>query len=1021
MIKGEYMTRFFNSTFKTKLIVLLTVLCLLFSCVGLYACGDDEEVTDPSYDASEEADDVLIKNSSFAVGTYNVDLTNFPVTTPNGWSKAQTDNSSSSSAVNSGVVDTDNESWNTLLETLYSDSDFVSYLKNIYGYTQNDLLEGVRAEKGDPEYDANDEELNAYAIKTYVNITDKATFTNPGTSPEGNDDYIYMLNNIGKTTNYQLGLAQKITSSSSVTLEPGKVYGVSVWVKTANLDGQGEIGANIRLSNTFDSKSQAEYRISNIVANDWTKYTIYVKTDVEYAGTFTLVLGLGYGNGNANASDYYTEGTAYFDDITITEVDAEDFTETLTADNMVFGGEDEIEASIVKKADKHFISLYDMTFANSEANYFETLTSPTVTSAFTTSNITVDDGKGNQVPLTSAIKVGKDSTQTLTAKDGEYTVEVNKASATLTVKDKEGANFSLANEEYALISFEVKNELVAPAVTSVYVDVIDVYGNTILKNAATFTVDTTDGEFTRHFLLVKNNFTFGDIREFYINFVVGPNDVASLVYDSDFSTGSVTIKNVKIAKDSLNDDLAKEEFENVFDFLSDKASATVALHAGYENDFTEESEAANYDFSTRPGNFGDIMFGPTNVEGYTGIVPNHSYITSDVNAETYVDTRSASGKDYDVDGIAGLINTKYLSNYKYGAEIKSKLGFEDGDDDAQLVMINNKNAGHYGFVGNKINVSTSGYGKVSVTLKVCDQATAYVYLVDVSGSNKNVLSFNDFTVNTDVVAGVAKGTEVDGDTLRYELKVTSDMMDADGFVTVNFYVAAGATAKSYRVEVWNGSRDGNAETASKGYVFVKSIESSNANGFTEGSAWNSSFSVAGNPLYEHYKASFNTLYAFERQLTETEIQYNKEYPDSEISYSANYVWAKSNTVVYGVFNTVDPVITDPYDDIEDEEEESGCTAETDPSTFWLSFSSILLATVLVAAIVVLIVKRSVAKRRANRSDALSHYKVTSRIRTVNKPVEEVEEPENTEEEKEETSDEYVYGDVQAFGDEKDEK
>ncbi len=1028
------MTRFFNSSIRTKLIVLLSVLCLLFSCIGLYACGEVMDVEDPTYSTNEETDDVLIKNASFNIGTYGTELKNYPIASPNSWTKAQTDNGSTSSSVSSGTVDTAEDSWDVLLRTLYSDSDFASYLKNMHNknkseeddeFSDSKIEDAIRKEKGDDKYEVSKEEITEYAIKEYV----KKMYSNPGKSPEAKDDYIYMLNNIGKSAYYQLGLAQKITSSSTVTMEKDKVYAVSVWVKTVNLDGQGEIGANIRLTNSFDSKSQAEYRISNIVANEWTKYTIYVKSDVEYTGTFTLVLGLGYGNGDANATDYYTEGTAYFDDITITETDAKDFTETLTADYMVLGGEDPVNANLVKKADTHYTCLYEMNFSREEDGYLKALTSPTVTSAFTTSNVIGENGA-----ITSENKVGVgESTQTLTDNnDGSYTMAVNKASATITLKDD---SFSIVNDEYALISFYLKNELIAPADTNVYVDVMDEYKGSTVKRAAVINVAEPSDNFARYVLIIKNNFTNETTpRTFYLNIIVGPNDVASVVYNSDFSTGTVTVKDFKIAKDSLDSDKATEDFENIYDFLSDKATATVALHAGYENEYTEETEASSYKFSTRPGNFGDILTNPTAVQNYTGIVPNHTYITSNDDAETKVDTRIGKGT---TDGVAGLINTKYLDKYTDANEIKEELGFNTGDDDMQLVMINNKTAGHYGFVGNKLSLSTNSNGVVSVTLRVCEGATAYVYLADVSGTEKNVLTFDSFTVNTDVVKGVAKNTEIDGSALRYELKVTNDMMNADGFVTVSFYLGTGATAKSFRVEVWNGARDGESTTASQGYVFVKEIYTSTSNGFNEGASWNSTFATAGNPLYDNHKASFDKLIAYERQLSDVEIKYNKEYPDSTISYSPNYVWAQSKTVVYGVLNTIDPVATDPYADVEEEEESSaGCAAEADPSTFWLSFSSIVLAVILFAAIIVLILKRSLAKRKANKSDALSHYKVTSRIRKAPKS-EKLEDTEiQTNEEKEESvnaeevveqpteenaeeanSNEYVYGEVQSFGDE----
>ena len=1024
------MTRFFNSKFKTKLIVLLSVICLLFTSVGLYACQEENEVEDPTYTVEEESDDVLIKNASFDIGTYGVELKNYPIASPTSWAKAQTDNYSTSSTVTSGIVDTSSTSWETILKTLYADSDFVTYLKNVHGYTESNLREGVRTEKGDSNYEPTSEELVDYAIKTYVNVD--GSYANPGKSPEADDNYVYMLNNVGKNANFNLGLAQKVTSSSTVTMEKDMVYAVSVWVKTVNLVGQGDFGANIRLNNNFDGKAQKEYRISGITCSDWTKYTIYVKPDADYTGTFSLVLGLGYGNGSANASNNYTEGTVYFDEITVEEIEKENFSETIASDYMILGAEDPTEATITKKTDTHFACVYEMNLAKNEENYLSTLSNVKATSSFTTSNVIVDDGNGNKVPLTSAIKVGAESTQVLTYNSGEYKMEVNKASATVTLKDSTNKPFTLSSGKYALISLKVKNELKSPADTNVYFDVMDVYNGTEVKRAAIVTIAEPNDDFTRYILLIKNNFDYE--RSYYLNVVVGPNDISSVIYDSDFSTGSVTIKDLEIAEDFIDEDKANEDNESIYNFLSGKSTATVALYAGYNADYTEEDDGSNYNFSTRPGNFGDVMFNPTAVDGYTGIVPNHTYIKSSADAETYVDTRIGQGT---TDGVAGLINTKYLNAYTNGAEIKEKLGFNNGDEDMQLIMINNKTANHYGFIGNKITFGESKNGSVTVTLKVLDNATAYVYLVDVSGTDKNVLTFDDFTVNTDVVSGVEKGTQIDGKSLRYELKVTSDMMDADGYATVSFYIGTGATSKSFRVEVWNGARDGETATASQGYVFIKDITSNGTSGFTEADSWNSTFSVSGNPLYDNHKASFDTLYAYERELTELEKEFNEEYPDEAISYKTKYVWAKSDKVIYGVFNAIDPIATDPYaDKTEEEDTTSGCTAETDPSTFWLSFSSILLAVLLVAAIIVLILKKVIAKRKANKSDALSHYKVTSRIRSAKKVEKTTETTEEVEEAVEETNEEevveeetaeeatesndYVYGDVQSFGDENEE-
>ena len=86
-------------------------------------------------------------------------------------------------------------------------------------------------------------------------------------------------------------------------------------------------------------------------------------------------------------------------------------------------------------------------------------------------------------------------------------------------------------------------------------------------------------------------------------------------------------------------------------------------------------------------------------------------------------------------------------------------------------------------------------------------------------------------------------------------------------------------------------------------------------------------------------------------------------------------------MIYAIYNTLPDYydVTNPYDsEPSDDDAGSGCTAKSDPATFWLSFSTIVLAVALAFAMIALIAKRVVTKRRANKSDAKSYYKVKSR-------------------------------------------
>lgn len=1011
-----------SKNLKTKLILVFTVACLLVSCLfGFAACKDKAEVTDPSYSYSDTTEDKGdVKNATFAIGSDKTDDSSFPITSASGWTKA-TDNSAASSAVNSGIVKLTKDSWVKTVKTLYSDSDFENYVKNKFGKSKSDIDSAIKADKGE-NYTVTAEDRAEYVADNFFKLPEKH-------SGENVDDYAYMLNNIRSDSYFGRGTAQKLTSSSSVSLEKGKTYKLSVWVKTENVEKN---GANIRLVNSFGGSSQSDYRVSDIVTNgEWAQYAIYVKADKDYACSVTLVLGLGYGEGSSSEGKNYSEGTVFFDDVEFKKLDEnEAIPAGVAATALVYGETDKKEATL---ADVNGVKTcaYDMNYAVG-ASFAPTVGDPELTKS------NAKDDKGEFI---TSKTYNDASSVTKTVADGVYTYDLVQASATVKISD---ASFTVGAKKFFYLSFYVKNELNEFGSSDVTVVTVDAPGAT--KPLKTFTSVTKEDGWSKFEVLVKNNFESGD-RTFGINLVFGPTDVKSVKYNSAFASGKVSIKDFAFVAGSTDkEDYVTAEYKDGTDnpeyklynsLLSSSAKATVALYAGNAADFSESNkDSDNYSLSYAPGNIGCIQTAPTDASGYYGIVSDHVYIKENGTEEK---TNARSGKTGDGNGNhAGLINTKYLSAYSSIAGLENladKLGFAAGDDDMQPLMIYNKTADNYGFIGTTQTVAASAYASVSVTVRVADDAKAYIYLVNASGKDKTVMSFDNFTVNT-TVGNTANGTAFKGS--EHELFFTVDKNSAteDGWVTVTFYVATGANAKDFRVEVWNGGRDG--ENKSKGFVFVKDITISTSSAFSEPSSWANAFSASGNPLYDAKKIYLDELVAYQRPLTSTETKFNKEYPDKAISYDPTYVWAKSETMIYAVYNTLDAVEKDPYANITDDDDKSGCAAETDPSTFWLSFSSILLGVVLVLAIVALVVKTVRRKRIANRSDAKTQYKVKSRIdshkenqKRVAKKVKAEEEKELPAETPETTADEteaedkpaeqqdldsYVYGEVQDFGD-----
>lgn len=1026
----------FLNKLKTSILIILTLVFVLsMSLFTLTACDDEEQAKEPNYTYSD-VDSSDIPNADFTKGTANKAYDAYPIVSANDWTKAY-HNQSISSYVDSGVIDVSSNSektmaWDKTREKLLGDKDLLTALSHQTGKSTDEIKNN---------------------FDNYL--------PNPGTHEGAVDGKMYMLNNYPQNQKYiGKGTAQSLTSSKSITLEKGKIAKISVWVKTANITGHGDPanrGANISLTNSINSKSQSQFRLTSIISNEWTQYTIYVKADASYNSTLTLVLGLGYGLGSNVQTKYYTQGTVYFDDVSYelvdsipTEVESDDSVKG----QLLIGNEDtcNVNEQLVNNGldNKKTSFIYDMslqydetgldkqninTFLGTDGNAVST---ESTANLFTTSNVI--DKNGNLT--TSKSIVGDNSTITPEITQDYLKLSLVQASASIKTN-----TFSLENGKYSLVSFNIINDLKDISKTNISVDVWDVCEKqgvtTSKKIASILSFDEISTEVVNKSFLIYNNFpadeetTYGN-RSFYVVINVGPNDLTKVKYANDFATGTVTISGFTVVTAYTPED---NDEKDVYDFITSTTSVSKYLTAGYDgytsdSGYTEKAEETDsYKFNTRPGDFGTINTMPADVKGYDGVHYNHVYVNSE-SAITELNTRSKNG---DANGnYAGLVNSKNLADYSNLTnldKITDAIGSVNSDTSIQPLMIYNNAEDSYGYIGEKITVEESSYAKISLKVRVFGDATAYIYLVDVSKSEKTVLTFDEFTPNG-TKSNKTQGT-LNSTNNQFVMKVDSTTLGSDEWVTISFFIATGATEKNFRLEMWNGSRDGNDK--STGYVFFDEFNSTLTSAFTESDKWENV--STGHPLYEVLAkplASTDVVVSYEQPLTETEIQFNEEYANdssvTKVKYYENYIWAKTSNILYAVFNSIDPVEKDPYDAIPDEEEsDSGCTAETDPSTFWLSFSSILLGVCLVLAIIALFLKMFLRKRKANKNDAKSHYTVTSRIRSKKNVVkdeidendyeEEIEEteleddtPEDVEETEEQTSeeqnlDEYVYGEV----------
>ncbi len=954
------------SKLKNKVLTLVLALCLIFSCVmGLVACGDEDHTEkDPTYTYT---DSTTTTTSDITNLTFSDGLTlesSFPYTAT-AWT-VSADNSAVSSSVKSGIVNVSEDGWAKTVESLKEDRELLDYVKVKYGSKTED-----------------DDTTRARLNKDGV-------FVSPNARPNATDNYVYMLNNYRDKAYTGVGTAQKVVSSRTVSLEKGNYYKLSVWVNTYNLNSNNPnaFGANVRLINTINGNTLGDCVIENISDTTWKEYTIYVLADDTYTCTLNVVLGLGYGNGaNAFAKDY-VEGTVYFDDITFEKVGDKQAYDTKV------NGKD-VKESTIDYSSKTRVALNE-TVSTDNVYLYNMVIENELSTFFTGTNF---DSKLEENYLTKALNgtitskdlcVDSKIEEDITLDKKELKLTLTKASATVRLP----ISVALNSEEYVIVNFKIKNGLSNFGSTDIVIDVWDKFGTETVKQPAVANFSTPTEDFVDCTLLIKNNFDNVDNREFDIDVVIGPSKVAEVERANDFASGDVVIKNVRYQKDKID----SESNEELRKLVTTSPNATVSLYAGYGADFDDSADTTKYSFTSAPGNVGEIANYPTNPSGYDGIVSNHSYITSGSNVETSINTRSGEN------GTAGLINSSYIgTTANYGITL-GDLG--NPEDEIQPLMINNTVSDSYGFVANQATtIAASALASFSVKVRVLGDAKAFVYLVDASITNKNVLTFENFTVNTDVVPSINVGDEIDGSAKLFAIEITSDMCDEDGWATVSFFIANGKYEKQVRLELWNGDRT--ATEKSTGIVFFNDVEIKTSSAFTKSEKWNETFSVSGNPLYDQTFASYDNgeLLAFRRNLTEDEVNFNAEYPDQAVEYFTTYVWAKNSLSVYADYSTLNDtkVITNPYDSIEEEETASGCAVATDPSTFWLSFSTIILIVALVLAFIALIAKNVIRKRKANASDAKSHYKVTSRIKKKPEVKEEVkvEETQDTKEETEE--------------------
>ena len=759
------------------------------ACASTESTDDEEEETTTS-----QTDTQKIRNGNFEFYSEMDEETEDKldlISSPDSWSFTS---GSPTSDSKSGIIDT--TEWDYLTQpgrpfTSVEDAAAHWTDEGVTAYDRLKFFDEFEDEIDDLDSDSEEAELfDEYGYSIDYNdvefLADISETPTPRTGAKEDETGILMIHN-HRTSEGVVGTGQYYTSSTSVTLEAGTAAEVSLWVRTDDLthyaapdeDGEpvavkGNAGAYIRVNQTVGgsgSATQAPYPayIENINTNgEWKQYTVYLRANSYAASTFTLVLGLGQGSSDQRLE--YVNGFAFFDDVTCTLMEADDFdAKTAAAScNVDTKAEDKrFEGSSVTSLkidlDVNFTSATTLDFAadpvaitkdpdGGKSNVVFNGTYPDDYAQLTTVGELKAAAEGQTNPYLSTVYENEFK--------GGYLFDDTADDATNVVMllSVSGAPYTATSDTYTLgaglhmfVSFWVKtSEIGGTGASATLVDgenrtQIAAFDSTTVAGVDIEDLDKEDiyNGWVRCFFFISN--TTKSDKTFHIEFSYGPTDVATAEATA-YDDGYAAFANFEV-------------IENVNRRYIDFAAAgTYAQKVSLTGDVDNDSA-----FDTVGSDFGSpVSEGPAAPANFKGMANANSLIVSGG-----VPNALPEGL------VTGLLNARYANNYMKkasGAEAaawaqalntiansnSSTLGglsaeeewwakiFGDYDGDGDrltarvanqpLVILNTKSepVNAYGFQSGTFTVAADSYQRISLRVKLSADATATIYLLDTS-------------------------------------------------------------------------------------------------------------------------------------------------------------------------------------------------------------------------------------------------------------------------------------------------
>ena len=944
----------------------LLVVVLAFAIALTVACSNTSGDTSASSSASSgtsassssaaRTDYQVVTNGDFEFGTDTKSAEAYPVSSSINWTRSNDSllNSATSSSKLSGIIDTDPETYKVIAEdqAFYKEDGSDEYYNP---YTPEHF--GLIAAEDLYEYDENN------------GNTDKLPTS--GTK-------VLMIHNV--TSEAGRGTAQKFTSTKTFDVES---YGkISVWVATKGLktvQDTKEFGAYVQLRTTIDTEV-SPLTVKNINTDgEWINVTFYVAAH-DYASTsFRVVLGLGFGSKDVRQE--YVEGFAYFDNVTYTDLTKEEYQTAIAAKDAQFdyyklNGDNQSE--LVEKEDL----IYSMA---KPANVKAILSNDD--EQFTAYNFAVDCGIETSAVNVNSLPKNKGVNDNYAHADATYGEDVlsgvspystiagnallegvenpfgNNAETLYILHPTNASSYyeinslPISDDNSIYISFYVKVEtdMNMTGLTVSMRDNGDAKGDkkTLISAFTTKDHENEDyNDFAKVDLFISNRVGDGTERSFDLVFDFGTTDTVTDY--KKLTTGYAVMTGFEATF------ISQEEYNKA---NSGTFVGMGSLGADKPNGAAESPTDDTYTFNYSATNEISIMNAPAdNVTGFTGVVGGHKMVGGENKAYSQEATT------------AGIVNTEYLDNYtQLSADEKTVLtGLEkDGENEyLQVLMIKNAQPATYGYLSASKTITSGAATLVSVKVKVLGNAKAYIYLVNADSlEGFEVLDLTTYTYDNDK----HQLTETDNFSKKI-FQTVNATESADGWVTVNFLITAGKDDIEYRVELWNGSRDG-GET-SEGTVFFDSCTTSTVSDST---------TLIAKLQAESDELPTTTSYT----RVPTKVTYTDENGKEAVKYETysptdvytEYAAGKTMIATYETVNVISERTETESDEEDTSESDSASgTGNQTGADVGLQIASIIIALVLVLVLIVIGIRMVLKKTNKEKGSSETYYSRDSRER-----------------------------------------